>query len=101
MMIGPPILGRDMAQGFDAAKLRRELQAAQRKAEAEARREGAAYTRGVDRANREKQRRVDAFNLENQRRVDAPNRKVEQHNKKVETEYNRHVDRVNAHNEAV
>lgn len=72
-----------MAGGFDAAKFNREMRAAQRKAEAQLKRE-------VDRVNRENQRRVDAYN-----------RKVDQHNKKVVADYNRQVGRVNAHNRAV
>lgn len=90
-----------MARGFDAARFNREMRAAQRKAEAELKRE-------VDRVNRENQRRVDAHNREvdrvnreNQRRVDAHNRKVDQHNKKVVADFNRQVDSVNAHNRAV
>lgn len=69
-----------MARGFDAAKFNREMRAAQRKAEAQLKRE-------VDRVNRENQRRVDAYN-----------RKVDQHNKKVVADYNRQVD---ARNRAV
>jgi hypothetical protein len=72
-----------MARGFDAAKFNREMRAAQRKAEAQLKRE-------IDRVNRE-----------NQRRVDAHNRKVDQHNKKVVAGYNRQLDSVNAHNRAV
>lgn len=72
-----------MARGFDAAKFNREMRAAQRRAEAELKRE-------IDRVNRE-----------NQRRVDAHNRKVAQHNKRVLADYNRQVERVNAHNGAV
>jgi TIR domain len=83
-----------MPQRFDAGKFNREMRAAQRKAEAEAKRQ-------VDRINRENKRSVDAANRENQRRVDAYNRKVEQHNKKAVTEYNREVSKVNAHNKGV
>lgn len=72
-----------MARGFDAAKFNREMRAAQRKAEAQLKRE-------IDRVNRE-----------NQRRVDAHNRKVDQHNKKVVADYNRRMDRANAHNRTV
>ena len=72
-----------MARGFDAAKFNREIRAAQRKAEAQVKRE-------IDRVNRE-----------NKRRVDIHNRKVDQHNKRVVAGYNRHVDSVNAHNRAV
>jgi TIR domain len=72
-----------MARGFDAAKFNREMRAAQRKAEAQLKRE------------------IDRVNLENQRRVDAHNRKVDQHNRKVVADYNRQVDSVNAHNRAV
>lgn len=72
-----------MARGFDAAKLKRDLRAAQRKAAAELKRD-------VDRVNRENQRRVDSYN-----------RKVEQHNKKVTADYNRHVEAVNRHNKGV
>lgn len=63
-----------MARGFDAAKFKREVRAAQRKAESQLKRE-------VDRVNRD-----------NQRRVDAHNRKVDQHNKKFVADYNRRVD---------
>lgn len=98
-----------MAHGFDAAKFNRDVRAAQRKAEADMRRE-------VDRVNRENQRRVDAYNRqvdqhnkrevdrvnrENQRRVDARNRQVDQHNRRVTTEYNRQVSEINAHNTQV
>jgi hypothetical protein len=105
-----------MARGFDAAKFNREMRAAQRKAEAE-------FKREVDRVNRENQRQVDAHNRkveqhnkkvvadhnrevdranrENQRQVDAHNRKVEQHNKKVLSDHNREVDRANTNNRAV
>lgn len=88
-----------MAQRFDAAKFNREMRAAQRKAEAEMKRE-------VDRVNRENRRRVDAYNRkvdqhnekvvddynrENQRRVDAHNRKVDQHNQRVIADLNRQL----------
>jgi hypothetical protein len=69
-----------MPRGFDAGKFNRELRAAQRRAEAQ-------WKREVDRVNRENKRRVDAYN-----------RKVDQHNKKVVADYNRKVD---AHNRAV
>lgn len=71
-----------MARGFNAAKFNREVRAAQRKAEAQLKRE-------VDRVNRENKRSVDAYN-----------RKVDQRNRKAVTDYNRQVDRVNAHNRA-
>jgi hypothetical protein len=90
-----------MPRGFDAAKFNREMRAAQRKAEAELKRE-------VDRANRENKRAVDAYNREvdrvnraNQQRLDSYNRKVDQHNQKVVADHNRHVGKVNAHNRAV
>lgn len=79
-----------MTRRFDAARFEREIRAAQRKAEAQLKRETDAYNREVDRVNRE-----------NQRRVDACNRKADQHNKKVVADYNRHVASVNAHNRAV
>ena len=72
-----------MPRGFDANRFNRQMRAAQRKAEAE-------WKREIDRVNRE-----------NKRRVDAHNRKVVAHNKKVVTNYNRHVAKVNAHNAAV
>jgi hypothetical protein len=78
-----------MARGFDAAKFNREMRAAQRKAEAQLKRE-------VDRVNRENQRRVDAYNRKvdqhNKKVVTDYNRKVDQHNKKVVADYNRQVD---------
>jgi TIR domain len=80
----------NMARGFDAARFNRELRAAQRKAEAELKRQIDAYNREAARVDRENQRRVDAYN-----------RKVDQHNKKVIADYNRHVSSVNAHNRAV
>lgn len=87
-----------MARGFDAARFNREMRAAQRKAEAQLKRE-------VDRVNRENQRRVDAHNRKvdqhNKKVVADYNRKVEQHNKAVVTDYNRQVGRANAHNRAV
>lgn len=85
----------------DRARIERQLREAQRRAEAE-------WKRQVDQANRENKRRVDAYNREvdrvnreNQRRIDQHNRKVDQHNKKVVGDYNRDVDRVNARNQAV
>lgn len=84
-----------MAGRFDPNQLNRALREAQRQAEAEARRQLAAYNREVDRVNRENQRRIDEYN-----------RKVEQHNKKViadhnreVAQYNRHVANVNAYNQ--
>lgn len=88
-----------MAQRFDAAKYNRELKAAQRKAEAAAKRE-------VDRVNRENRRRVDAYNRkvdqhnqrevdrvnrEDRRRVDAYNRRVDKHNAAVIAGLNRQL----------
>lgn len=98
-------VSRPMGQGFDPRKWEREMRAAQRKAEAAAKRE-------VDRVNRENKRRVDEHNRkverENKRRVDEHNRKVAQHNRRVEQEhkkavdgYNKDVDRVNRHNAGV
>lgn len=76
-----------MPRKFDAAKFKREVRAAERKAESEWRRE-------VSRVNRETQRRVNAHN-----------RKVEQHNKRVVADYNREVAAYNRkaerHNRAV
>jgi hypothetical protein len=97
---------------FDPRQFEREIRAAQRKAEAEWRRQVQQYNSEVDRVNRENERRaqadvdrynreVDRVNRENQRRVDAHNRRVEAHNRKVVADYDREVDRVNAHNQAV
>jgi hypothetical protein len=83
-----------MAQRFHAAKFNREMRAAQRKAEADLKRE-------IDHANREYAREVDRVNRENQRRVNAYNRKVDQHNGRVIADYNRDVERVNQHNAGV
>ena len=96
---------------FDPRQLEREILAAQRKAEAEWRRQIEQYNRDVDRVNRENQRRaqaeidrykrdVDRVNRESQRRVDEHNRKVEAHNRKVVADHNRDVSRTNAHNAA-
>jgi exonuclease VII large subunit len=90
-----------MPRGFDPQRLNRELQAAQRRAEAEWKRRVAAYNREVDKINRDNQREIDRVNRENQRRVDDYNRKVDSHNKRVIGEYNRRVDRVNAYNAAL
>lgn len=79
-----------MARGFDPKRIEREFRAAQRKADADWRRQAQRYNREVERVDRE-----------NQRRIDAHNRKVEAHNKKVVADYNRDVDRVNTHNRAV
>ena len=79
-----------MARTFNRAQLERELRAAQRRAQEEARRRVNAYNREVDRVNRE-----------NQRRVDEHNRKVARHNNKVIDDYNRDVARVNQHNRRV
>jgi hypothetical protein len=72
-----------MSRAFDAAKFKREMLAAQRRAEPQVKREIAAYNREVDHVNRENQRQVDAYN------------------RKVVADYNRKVDKVNAHNRAV
>jgi hypothetical protein len=85
------------------ATVQRALQEAQRRAEAD-------YRREVERVNRENQRRVDAYNRqvdqhnqrqvrEHQRRIDEYNRRAEQHNKRVLADYNRDVQRVNAYNQ--
>lgn len=79
-----------MAQRFDPRKLEREMRAANRKAEAQFKRDLNRYNREVDRVNRE-----------NQRRVDEHNRKVDRHNQKVIDAFNRQVAQVNAHNQAV
>jgi hypothetical protein len=87
------------------AALQRALQEAQRRAEAD-------YRREVERVNRENQRRVDAYNREvdqhnqrqlreQQRRIDDYNRRAEQHNQRVLSDYNSDVQRVNAYNQAV
>lgn len=72
---------------FDANKFKRDLQAAQRKAEAQVKRQ------------------VDEINRKNQRAVDAHNRKVRSHNQVVVNQFNQRVNaynqdvrRVNAHN---
>jgi hypothetical protein len=77
-----------MARGFDANKLKRDLRTAQRKADAQLRRDVNAYNRKVEQHNK----KVDA---ENKRRVDAHNRRVEQHNKKAVADYNRRAERHN------
>jgi hypothetical protein len=79
-----------VARRFDANKFNREVRAAQRRAEAD-------WKRGVAACNRE----VDRVNRENKRKVDAHNRKVDQHNRRVVDNYNRQVNRANAHNSAV
>jgi hypothetical protein len=87
------------------AALQRALQEAQRRAEAE-------YRREIERVNRENQRRVDVYNREvqqhnqrqlreQQRRIDDHNRRAQQHNQRVLADYNRDVQRVNAYNQAV
>lgn len=75
---------------FDANKFKRDMQAAQRRAQAEA------------------QRQVDAINRKNQRAVDDYNRKARAHNQQVLSQqnrqvnaYNQQVRRVNAHNARV
>lgn len=75
---------------FDANKFKRDLQAAQRKAEAQVK------------------RKVDEVNRTNQRAVDDHNRKVRAHNQKVVDQFNRQVNshnqevrRVNVHNARV
>jgi hypothetical protein len=75
---------------FDANKLKRDLQAAQRKAEAQVKRQ------------------VDEINRKNQRAVDDHNRKVRAYNQKVVDQFNRQVNshnqevrRVNVHNARV
>lgn len=101
---------------FDPRQYEREMRAAQRKAEAQYKREVDAYNRKVQQHNqkveREHKRTVDDYN----RQVDRHNKRVEQqerkavedwnrnadrHNKKVVDAYNREVRQVNAHNEAV
>ena len=79
-----------MPQGFNRAKVERELRAAQRRAQQDFQRRVTAYNREVDRVNRETQRRVDEHN-----------REVTRHNQKVIDDYNRDVARVNQHNRRV
>ena len=90
---------------FDRNKLQRELLAAQRRAEAEAKRRVDAYNRRVEQHNKkvvaDYNREAARVNRENERRVDEYNRKAEQHNRKVIADYNREAGRVNAHNKAV
>lgn len=92
---------RNMPRGFDAARFERELRAAQRKAEAEARRRVQAYNTEVDRVNKENQRRYEAAVREEQRKIDAHNRKVEQQYKRDVEAHNRHVRSVNDYNRKV
>ena len=83
-----------MGQGFDPRKWEREMRAAQRRAEAE-------WKREVDRVNRANKRAVDDHN----RKVDAHNRKVVQQRKRAIDDYNRKVDahnrKADAHNQRV
>lgn len=94
-----------MGRGFDPAKLNRELRAAQRKAEADFKREVDRYNRQVEQHNRkviaDHNREAERVDRENQRRVDAHNHRADQHNRKVIADHNRDVDRVDAHNRAV
>jgi hypothetical protein len=72
---------------FDANKFKRDLQAAQRRAQAEMKRQ-------VDAVNRKNQQSVDAYN----RQARAANQKtVADHNQRVAA-HNREIQRVNAHN---
>ncbi len=104
-----------MLQGFEPRKFERDMRAAERKAEAELKRQVDAhnrkvdahnrkvvadYNREVDRVNRENQREAERVARESQRRIDAYNRKVDAHNQKVVADYNREVDRVNTQNRA-
>lgn len=87
---------------FDPAKFQRDMRAAQRKAEQEARRRVDAYNREVDRVNRANQRKVEEHNRtvirNNQREVDrfnqqvnsvnAANQRANQHNQRVITDLN-------------
>jgi hypothetical protein len=97
---------------FDPRRIEREIRNAQRKAEAEAKRQIDRYNREVDAHNRrvEQQtkkavsdynREVERVNRERQRRIDAHNRKVEQQNQKAITDHNRQVQAVNIHNRQV
>jgi len=90
---------------FDPNKFQRDLLAAQRKAEAEAKRRIDAYNRQVDQHNKkvisDHNRDVARVNRENQRRVDDYNRRADQHNKKLIADQDRDVNRVNAYNKAV
>ena len=90
---------------FDPNKLQREFLAAQRRAEAEAKRRVDAYNRQVEQHNKKAiadyNREVDRVNRENRRRVDEHNRQAEQHNRRVVADYNREIGRVNASNKAV
>jgi hypothetical protein len=89
---------------FDANKFNRDLQAAQRRAEADLKRRVDAYNRQVDQQNKkvisDYNREVARVNRENQRRIDEHNRRAEQQNKKVIADHNRQVSRVNAYNQA-
>lgn len=94
-------MGVPMAR-FDPAKFQRDMRAAQRKAEQEARRRVDAYNREVDRVNRANQRKVEEHNRtvirNNQREVDrfnqqvnsvnAANQRANQHNQRVITDLN-------------
>lgn len=101
---------------FDPRKIEREMRAAQRKAEAEVKREidrvnrenkrqVEAHNRKVEQHNRkvvaDHNREVDRFNRENQRRVEAHNRKVEAQNKKAIDAQNRQINAANSHNRQV
>jgi TIR domain len=80
---------------YDPNQLNRALREAQRRAEAEVRRQLAAYNREVDRINRENQRRVDEYN----RRVKQHNRKAIADQNRQVSQYNQHVTSVNAYNQ--
>jgi hypothetical protein len=89
---------------FDSNKFNRDLQVAQRRAQAEYKRRVDAYNRQVEQHNKKVisdfNREVARVERENQRRIDAYNRQVDQHNKRVIADHNRQVDRVNAQNKA-
>jgi hypothetical protein len=91
-----------MPGGFDPRRIEREIQAAQRAAQRKAE---AAWKRNAAKAEREINREIDRVNRENQRRAEAHNRKVEQERKRAVDKQNRemrdHNRKAEAHNKRV
>jgi hypothetical protein len=93
---------------FDRAGYERAVREAQRRAEAEARRQVDAYNRQVEQFNRQERQRVEREVNEHNRRAEQHNRaeeqrvrRVQEQNRRAISDYNRHVGQVNAHNAAV
>ena len=79
---------------FNPNQIRQKIRPAQRQVEHK-------FKQEVRQAEQKMQREVDKVNRENKRKVDAYNRRVDTHNKKVISDYNNEVLRLNTGNKQV